>query len=108
MLLLARTTPSDLVEKKTEGLTVFLNDMPAAGERLTLRPIKTLMNHATTEDAGVAAPPATFAAKSSSRVRKTASSSSPTPRSANARACRASRTGTWSWAATVIGGFIRC
>jgi acyl-CoA dehydrogenase len=49
MLLLARTTPIDQVEKKTEGLSVFLIDMKAAGERLTIRPVKTMMNHATTE-----------------------------------------------------------
>jgi acyl-CoA dehydrogenase len=49
MILLARTTPADEVEKRTDGLSVFLVDMKAAGERLTIRPIKTMMNHATTE-----------------------------------------------------------
>jgi acyl-CoA dehydrogenase len=49
MVLLARTTPLEQVEKKSEGLSVFLLDMKAAGERLTIRPIKTMMNHATTE-----------------------------------------------------------
>jgi len=49
MLLLARTTPLDEVQKRGEGLSVFLLDMRAAGDRLTIRPIKTLMNHATTE-----------------------------------------------------------
>ena len=49
MLLLARTTPVDEVQKRGEGLSVFLLDMRAAGDRLTIRPIKTLMNHATTE-----------------------------------------------------------
>jgi alkylation response protein AidB-like acyl-CoA dehydrogenase len=49
MLLLARTTPVDQVEKKTDGLSVFLLDMKAAGDRLDIRPIKTMMNHATTE-----------------------------------------------------------
>ena len=49
MLLLARTTPLEQVEKKTDGLSVFLLDMNAAGDRLDIRPIKTMMNHATTE-----------------------------------------------------------
>jgi acyl-CoA dehydrogenase len=51
MLLLARTTPQEQVEKKTEGLSTFIVDMKealAAGT-MTIRPIKTLMNHATTE-----------------------------------------------------------
>jgi acyl-CoA dehydrogenase len=51
MLLLARTTPFDEVEKKTEGLSTFLVDMKqaVANETMTIRPVKTLMNHATTE-----------------------------------------------------------
>jgi acyl-CoA dehydrogenase len=49
MLLLARTTPIDQVERKTDGLSVFLLDMKAAGDRLEIRPIKTMVNHATTE-----------------------------------------------------------
>jgi acyl-CoA dehydrogenase len=49
MLLLARTTPLDQVRKRGEGLSAFLLDMKAAGDRLTIRPIKTMMNHATTE-----------------------------------------------------------
>jgi len=50
MLLLARTTPRDHVAKRTEGLSVFLVDMRAAlGNGLTIRPIRTMMNHATTE-----------------------------------------------------------
>jgi acyl-CoA dehydrogenase len=49
MVLLARTTPLEQVAKKTEGLSLFLVDMKAAGDALTIRPIKTLMNHATTE-----------------------------------------------------------
>jgi acyl-CoA dehydrogenase len=51
MLLLARTTPVDEVEKRTEGLSTFIVDMKqaqAAGT-MTIRPIRTLMNHATTE-----------------------------------------------------------
>lgn len=49
MVLLARTTPLAEVTKKGEGLSVFLLDLRESGERLTIRPIKTLMNHATTE-----------------------------------------------------------
>ena len=51
MLLLARTTPLEEVEKKTEGLSTFLVDMKKAlaDGKMTIRPIKTLMNHASTE-----------------------------------------------------------
>jgi acyl-CoA dehydrogenase len=49
MVLLARTTPRDEVAKKTEGLSVFLVDMRDRGSQLTINPIKTMMNHATTE-----------------------------------------------------------
>ncbi|TCI00431.1 acyl-CoA dehydrogenase [Roseococcus sp. SYP-B2431] len=46
MLLLARTTPKDQVTKKTEGLSTFIVDMRAAlGNGLTIRPIRTMMNH---------------------------------------------------------------
>ena len=50
MLLLARTTPLEDVEKRTEVLSTFI-DMKQALEAgtMTIRPIKTLMNHATTE-----------------------------------------------------------
>src|SRR5690606_34664208 len=50
MLLLARTTPLADGMKKTEGLSVLLVDMrEARGNGLTIRPIRTMMNHATTE-----------------------------------------------------------
>src|SRR5205085_5750391 len=51
MLLLARTTPAAEVERKTEGLSTFIVDMKQARAdgTMTIRPIKTLMNHATTE-----------------------------------------------------------
>jgi alkylation response protein AidB-like acyl-CoA dehydrogenase len=50
MLLLARTTPRKAVAKKTDGLSVFLIDMRAAlGAGLSIKPIRTLMNHSTTE-----------------------------------------------------------
>ena len=46
MLLLARTTPRDQVAKKTEGLSTFIVDMRAVvGKSLTIRPIRTMMNH---------------------------------------------------------------
>src|SRR6187399_3616259 len=50
MLLLARTTPREQTQKRTEGLSVFLVDMRLAGtENLKINPIRTMMNHATTE-----------------------------------------------------------
>jgi acyl-CoA dehydrogenase len=50
MLLLARTTPLEQVSKKTEGLSVFLVDMrQAVGNGMTIRPIKAMINHNTTE-----------------------------------------------------------
>ena len=50
MLLLARTTPRDQVASKTEGLSIFLVDMRAAvGNGMTIKPIRTMMNHSTTE-----------------------------------------------------------
>ena len=50
MLLLARTTPLEQVTKKTEGLSVFLVDMRnAVGHGMTIRPIKAMINHNTTE-----------------------------------------------------------
>jgi acyl-CoA dehydrogenase len=49
MILLARTTPLSDVAKPADGLSVFLVDMRERGESLTIKPIPTLMNHATTE-----------------------------------------------------------
>lgn len=50
MLLLARTTPRERVERRTDGLSVFLIDLRAArGDGLEIRPIRTMINHATTE-----------------------------------------------------------
>ena len=50
MLLLARTTPREQAASKTEGLSIFLVDMRAAlGQGLTIKPIRTMMNHSTTE-----------------------------------------------------------
>jgi alkylation response protein AidB-like acyl-CoA dehydrogenase len=50
MLLLARTTPKEQAAKRTDGLSVFLVDMRLAqGAGITINPIRTMMNHATTE-----------------------------------------------------------
>ena len=50
MLLLARTTPREKVEKRTDGLSVFIVDMrEARGNGLEIKPIRTMINHATTE-----------------------------------------------------------
>jgi acyl-CoA dehydrogenase len=48
MLLVARTTPIEQVQKRSEGLSVLLVDLRRA-PGLTIRPIRTMMNHATTE-----------------------------------------------------------
>ena len=50
MLLLARTTPKEQAKKRTEGLSVFLVDMRLAqGASIAINPIRTMMNHATTQ-----------------------------------------------------------
>jgi len=51
MLLLARTAPKESAARRTEGLSTLIVDMRAAQERgeLTIRPIRTMMNHSTTE-----------------------------------------------------------
>jgi acyl-CoA dehydrogenase len=50
MLLLVRTTPRDKVEKRTQGISVLLVDLrDAVGNGLTVRPLETMLNHATTE-----------------------------------------------------------
>jgi len=50
MLLLARTTPRDQVQRKTDGMSVFIVDMrQARGHGLTIRPLRAMINHATTE-----------------------------------------------------------
>jgi acyl-CoA dehydrogenase len=50
MLLLARTTPADQVQKRTDGLSVFIVDLrDARGHGLEIKPIKALINHNTTE-----------------------------------------------------------
>jgi len=50
LLLVARTTPIEQVKKRSDGLSVLLVDLRAAvGHGLTIRPLRTMMNHATTE-----------------------------------------------------------
>lgn len=50
LLLFVRTTPLEQVRRKTEGLSVLLVDLrEAVGRGLTIRPLRTMMNHATTE-----------------------------------------------------------
>jgi acyl-CoA dehydrogenase len=50
MILLARTTLKEQAAKRTDGMSVFIVDMrQARGNGLTIRPIRTMMNHATTE-----------------------------------------------------------
>jgi acyl-CoA dehydrogenase len=50
MLLLARTTPQEAAQKRTDGLSVFLVDMRLAqGTSMTITPIRAMMNHATTQ-----------------------------------------------------------
>jgi acyl-CoA dehydrogenase len=50
MLMIARTTQVEQVKKRSEGLSVLIVEMQQAiGHGLTIRPIRTMMNHATTE-----------------------------------------------------------
>ena len=50
MLLLARTTPLDQVQKKTDGISVFLVDMrEALGNGMEIRKLDAMINHNTTE-----------------------------------------------------------
>jgi acyl-CoA dehydrogenase len=48
MILLARTTPYDDVQRKSDGMSVFLIDLRNA-KGITIRPIPTMMNHNSTE-----------------------------------------------------------
>jgi acyl-CoA dehydrogenase len=49
MILLARTTPIEEVVNRADGLSVFIVDLRAAGDAITIRPISTMMNHSTCE-----------------------------------------------------------
>jgi acyl-CoA dehydrogenase len=49
MVLLVRTTPRENCAKSSDGMSVLLVDMrEAVGNGLTIRPIRTMLNHATT------------------------------------------------------------
>ena len=49
MILLARTTPLEKVEKRTRGLSVFIVDLRDAGDRIRVGPIRTMINHESCE-----------------------------------------------------------
>jgi acyl-CoA dehydrogenase len=50
MVLLCRTSPREECKKPSDGMSVLLVDMrEAVGNGLTIRPIRTMLNHATTE-----------------------------------------------------------
>ena len=50
MILLVRTSPREDDQSRTEGMSVLLVDINASlGNGLTIKPIRTMMNHATTE-----------------------------------------------------------
>jgi acyl-CoA dehydrogenase len=50
MVLLCRTTPREQVAKPSDGMSVLIVDLrDAVGHGLTIRPIRTMLNHATTE-----------------------------------------------------------
>ncbi len=49
MLLLARTTPYESVERKTDGLSIFLINLRDAGSKIKYNLIDTMVNHETNE-----------------------------------------------------------
>ena len=49
MLLLCRTSKFEDVEKKTDGLSILLVDIKAAGDAIKVRPIRTMTSHETNE-----------------------------------------------------------
>ncbi|HVY05554.1 MAG TPA: acyl-CoA dehydrogenase family protein [Burkholderiales bacterium] len=50
MILLARTTPLAEVQKKSEGMSIFVVDLrEAIGKGMTVRPIRNMVNHETNE-----------------------------------------------------------
>ena len=50
LLLLARTTPKEKVTKRTDGLSVFIVNLKEVPKNtITIKPIRTMMNHSTTE-----------------------------------------------------------
>jgi len=50
MVLLCRTTPREAAAKPSDGMSVLIVDLrEAVGNGLTIRPVRTMLNHATTE-----------------------------------------------------------
>ncbi|HEX8032896.1 MAG TPA: acyl-CoA dehydrogenase family protein [Ktedonobacterales bacterium] len=49
MLLVARTTPIEQVQKKTQGISLFLVDTRSAGDAIRAVPIDTMINHETNQ-----------------------------------------------------------
>jgi acyl-CoA dehydrogenase len=49
LLLLARTTPFDEVQKKTDGMSLFLVDIKESGDAIKAVPINTMVNHGTNQ-----------------------------------------------------------
>lgn len=49
MLLLARTTPYDQVEDKTQGLSVFIVDLREAKGKIEVKPLELMINHHTNQ-----------------------------------------------------------
>jgi acyl-CoA dehydrogenase len=49
MLLLARTTPTEEVTERTQGLSLFLVDLRTVGASVEVRPLATMLNHETNE-----------------------------------------------------------
>jgi acyl-CoA dehydrogenase len=49
MILLARTTPRERADRRTDGLSVFLVDLRTAGSTVLVQPIETMINHETNE-----------------------------------------------------------
>ena len=50
ILLLVRTSPKEKSQKRTDGLSVFIVDLNSVpSDTVTIKPIRTMMNHATTE-----------------------------------------------------------
>jgi alkylation response protein AidB-like acyl-CoA dehydrogenase len=47
MLVLARTTPLEHCERRTDGMSLFLVDLQAAGDTVRVAPISTMINHET-------------------------------------------------------------
>jgi acyl-CoA dehydrogenase len=49
MIVLARTTPLEQVARKSEGMSIFIVDVKAAGKSLDIKPIRNMVNHETNQ-----------------------------------------------------------